>query len=124
MKESCAASSWKDCSFPTLAAAFIPPQAWEEIYTPEVALSRAMNQKQVLLNRIRVCDFVLTESALYLDTHPDDAQALEFYHKHLAMRQQAMEEYSKQYGTLVRTQPHSTEHWDWVDNPWPWEKGE
>lgn len=40
MKESCAASSWKDCSFPTLAAAFIPPQAWEEIYTPEVALSR------------------------------------------------------------------------------------
>lgn len=83
-----------------------------------------MNQKQVLLNRIRVCDFVLTESALYLDTHPDDAQALEFYHKHLAMRQQAIEEYSKQYGTLVRTQPHSTEHWDWVDNPWPWEKGE
>ena len=76
-----------------------------------------MNQKQVLLNRIRVCAFVLTESALYLDTHPDDAQALEFYHKHLAMRQQAMEEYSKQYGTLVRTQPHSTEHWDWVDNP-------
>ena len=40
MKESCAASSWKDCSFPTLAAAFIPPQAWEEIYTPEVALRR------------------------------------------------------------------------------------
>lgn len=37
MKESCAASSWKDCSFPTLAAAFIPPQAWEEIYTPEVS---------------------------------------------------------------------------------------
>ena len=40
MKESCAASSWKDCPFPTLAAAFIPPQAWEDIYTPEVALSR------------------------------------------------------------------------------------
>ncbi len=83
-----------------------------------------MNQKQVLLHRIQVCDFVLTETALYLDTHPEDSQALEFYQKHLAMRQQAMEEYSKQYGTLVRTQPHSTDRWDWVDNPWPWERGE
>ena len=40
MKESCAASSWKDCPFPTLAAAFIPPQTWEDLYAPEVALNR------------------------------------------------------------------------------------
>ena len=40
MKEFCAASSWKDCPFPTLAAVFIPPKAREDIYTPEVALIR------------------------------------------------------------------------------------
>ncbi len=40
MKQQNAATSWEGCPFPTLAAAFIPPQSWEEIYTPEVALSR------------------------------------------------------------------------------------
>lgn len=40
MKQSNDGSAWKECPFPTLAAAFIPPQSWEEIYTPEVALSR------------------------------------------------------------------------------------
>ena len=83
-----------------------------------------MADRSALLQKMNETSFLLDDLRLYLDTHPDDAQALEFYHKHLAMRQQAMEEYSKQYGTLVRTQPHSTEHWDWVDNPWPWEKGE
>ena len=47
------------------------------------------NERQVLLNRVQVCDFVLLETALFLDSHPDDQQALAHYRKHLEMRKAA-----------------------------------
>ena len=53
-----------------------------------------MNEKKMLLSRIATCDFVLTETALFLDTHPECAEALAFYKKHLEMRKKAAEEYS------------------------------
>ena len=48
-----------------------------------------MDDKKSLLMRIMTCDFILTETALFLDSHPNCADALAFYQKHLAMRNTA-----------------------------------
>ncbi len=80
-----------------------------------------MNNKNVLLKRLKICDFVLTETALYLDTHPEDKDALDYYNKHLNMRNETLDEYTRKYGTILRDKPQSEDKWDWVDNPWPWE---
>ena len=42
------------------------------------------NDKARLLREIQLCTFLLTEANLYLDTHPDDQDALKFYEKHAA----------------------------------------
>ena len=40
-----------------------------------------MDDRKVLLNRVRICDFVLQEIALFLDNNPQNKEALECYQK-------------------------------------------
>ena len=83
-----------------------------------------MDDKQVLLNRIQICDFVLTEVNLYLDTHPNDKAALDYYKKHLDMRNEAHALYVKKYGPLTSGDYDGGPTWNWVDGPWPWQIAE
>ena len=52
------------------------------------------NDRNMLLHRIQVCDFVLHETALFLDSHPNHKEALEYFRKHAAMAQAAKMEYT------------------------------
>ena len=76
-----------------------------------------MNQKQVLLNRIRVCDFVLTESALYLDTHPTDAEAFTLYQSYAALLEQGRKAFLEQIGPLNQTDSALDSSYTWVCSP-------
>lgn len=79
--------------------------------------------RQQLLHRVQVCSFVLVETGLFLDTHPDCAEALAFYQKHLEMKRQAEQEYIQKFGPLSATDYNGGPTWQWVDDPWPWERG-
>ena len=60
-----------------------------------------MNQarnRQELLSWINKVSFMAYDMALYLDTHPDDQQALEFFQKYSQMRRQALSNYASQFG--------------------------
>ena len=80
-----------------------------------------MNEQKKLLSRIATCDFILTETALFLDTHPDCSEALDFYRKHLEMRKKAAEEYTEKYGMLRHEDYIGQNKWQWTEGPWPWE---
>ena len=80
-----------------------------------------MDNRKALLSRIVTCDFILDETALFLDTHPESAEALAFYQKHLEMRKTAAEEYAKKYGMLTHGDYNGQNSWQWVEGPWPWE---
>ena len=80
-----------------------------------------MENKNTLLMRIMTCDFILAETALLLDSHPDCADALSFYQKHLAMRKEAAEEYAQKYGMLTHGDYSGQTNWQWTEGPWPWE---
>ena len=80
-----------------------------------------MNERKTLLSRIATCDFVLLETALFLDTHPDCAEALAFYKKHLEMRKKAEEEYTEKFGMLMHKDYAGQNTWQWTEGPWPWE---
>ena len=45
--------------------------------------------KKALLHEIRVCTFALIEAKLFLDSHPDDRQAIAFYREHRATLNQS-----------------------------------
>lgn len=81
-----------------------------------------MNPKDKLLRVIQMYGFALDEIRLYLDTHPDCQEALEYYHKYNALKKSAVEEYNRLYGPLTSGQVQSHTRWTWVQEPWPWER--
>ena len=81
-----------------------------------------MSRRELLMKRLQMYDFVLVETGLFLDSHPDSADALAHYQKYRKLREEALDEYTKNYGTVSRNHPKNPEVWDWVEEPWPWEK--
>ena len=63
----------------------------------------------------------MTDTGLYLDTHPDDAKALEYYEKMRKIRNEAAAEYNRLYGPLRAEDTCTDKRWSWTDGPWPWQ---
>lgn len=79
-----------------------------------------MNKKQ-LLQWIDQVSFAVIEITLYLDTHPDDKEALAFFDKYIEERRRAVGIYCKQYGPLVIDCIDNSNPWCWATDPMPWE---
>ena len=80
-----------------------------------------MNREQ-LLHWISLTKFACVDSALYLDTHPCDMEAIEYFKEHVEFYNEALAEYSKSYGPLTLAHAHHCDtYWDWVNQPWPWQ---
>lgn len=80
-----------------------------------------MNQQQ-LLEWIGLTKFACVDASLFLDTHPDDAEAIRYFQEYNRLYLEAMNEYARAYGplTIAHAQQCGT-WWDWVDQPWPWQ---
>ena len=77
-----------------------------------------------LLNWIDFVSFAVDDVKLFLDTHPHHQEALAYFEEYKCLRNKALHEYAKYYGPLtVDTADTSSKHWDWVCDPWPWQKG-
>ena len=74
-----------------------------------------------LLHAIQMYDFYLYELNLYLDTHPNDSQALSLFKKYTALKNSSYETYIEKYGPITANQS-TGECFNWVNNPWPWER--
>jgi len=71
---------------------------------------------------IQQVSFVLYETALYLDTHPDCRPALEYFNRYNTRLRELKEKYQSRYGSLtIFGQKDCSDQWQWVKTPWPWE---
>ncbi len=79
--------------------------------------------RESLLAWINQVSFAVNEMTLYLDTHPDDEDALAFFREKLKMRQEALETYARFYGplTIDTANDNMSRSFQWVQQPWPWE---
>lgn len=75
-----------------------------------------------LMRAIQMYDFYLYELNLYLDTHPYDRQALDLFKKYNGLRESAYEAYTSKYGPITADRSSTDERFNWVDDPWPWER--
>lgn len=80
-----------------------------------------MNDRQKLMWRISMAGFAIDDVKLFLDTHPCDKAALEFYEKFRDTKKQLEKEHTAQYGPLRADAVPVSDRWTWADNPWPWE---
>ena len=80
-----------------------------------------MNQKEQLLTNIGIVSFTMVDLALYLDTHPYDAKAMEYYNHYNKLYKQFMKEFSQKFYPLTMAEADSNREWRWGAAPLPWE---
>lgn len=80
-----------------------------------------MNDKNKLLKMIQTYSFALNETALYLDAHPNCRSALRHYKNYRDKLVEATRLYEEKFGMISICGANSYEHWQWVNEPWPWE---
>ena len=82
-----------------------------------------MHEKQKLLSMIRKYDFVLYELQLYLDTHPSDQKAMEYFNHYARIKTQIEREFARDHYPLRKDLAESSRDWRWGSAPLPWEGG-
>ncbi|MFB9327492.1 spore coat protein CotJB [Paenibacillus aurantiacus] len=74
------------------------------------------------LLELQQLDFALVELNLYLDTHPNDMQAVTQYNQLAQQRKQCAIHFEHQYGPLMNFGHSFSKYpWQWVESPWPWQ---
>ena len=85
-------------------------------------LGSANGERAALLSKIQKLSFAKIESQLFLDTHPECRQALEYFKDVVKNLKAAREEYAAKYGPIGTTDIEG-DRWTWVDGVWPWHTG-
>ena len=80
-----------------------------------------MNERNKLLCEIRAQRFAADDSALFLDTHPQNKAALRYIAARRAQLAALTDRYQAQFGPLTAQTPQVYDSWKWVEGPWPWE---
>ena len=83
---------------------------------------KRMNQKE-LYEWIMMLGFCAVDMMLYLDTHPDDEEALNYFNQCNTLYNAAKQSYQDQFGLLNAFSEQERFSWDWNTAPMPWEGG-
>lgn len=79
--------------------------------------------RQELLRSVQELSFACLDMNLYLDNHPDDKKAINTYNSLCTQFMQARCAYENKYGPLTNFGYSPSKYpWQWVSNPWPWDK--
>ncbi|MDO4555063.1 MAG: spore coat protein CotJB [Lachnospiraceae bacterium] len=77
--------------------------------------------KKKLLYYINAVSFAVDDSKLFLDTHPDNKEALEYFDNYNKARNRALNEYAACFGPLTIATAVCDRSYEWANQPWPWE---
>lgn len=75
-----------------------------------------MTERDKMLKALSAADFAVWEMHLYLDTHPDDCEALEIYEEYKSKAAQCRAVFEERFGPLSDASGRA-----WVCDPWPWQ---
>lgn len=75
-----------------------------------------------MLRKISALDFYIIDLGLYLNTHPNDKEALTKYNESVRQVNSLKKEFTQSYGMLLANSSESRHPWQWIEGPWPWQK--
>jgi spore coat protein JB len=75
-----------------------------------------------LLDYIDAVSFAMIDTSMYLDTHPDDREAIAHFQKYQSARKKALKEYSQYFEPLTMDTAEVTDTFTWATTKWPWMK--
>ncbi|MBE6636747.1 MAG: spore coat protein CotJB [Ruminococcaceae bacterium] len=79
----------------------------------------AMSRKE-LWDAIGSVSFAMDELRLFLDTHPDCAEALSLFSEYSNARHELLVRYTQTFGPLDSYTPGTENGWTWNCGPMPW----
>ena len=82
-----------------------------------------MNQKEQMFHDIGIVDFVLTDLTQFLDTHPNNREALEYFNHYSRIKHQMVKDFSRRFFPITRDLAECDREWKWGAAPLPWEGG-
>lgn len=81
--------------------------------------------RRELMEQINEVSFAVNDVQLFLNTHPNNEDALEYFDEFQRCRNHALREYARYYGplTIDTLDADETDRWTWIHSPWPWQEG-
>ncbi|HKM03647.1 MAG TPA: spore coat protein CotJB [Lachnospiraceae bacterium] len=80
------------------------------------------NEQQEMIHEISIVDFVLVEMTLYLDTHPMESEAIDYFNHYCKIKNKLLKEFAaKFYPLTLSTADVYSKEWKWALAPLPWE---
>ncbi len=76
---------------------------------------------KTLYARLQKLDFAIVELALYLDSYPDNAAALDYYQRLITERETVAQAYKQGCGPMTIMDNKNPALWEWGQSPWPWQ---
>lgn len=83
-------------------------------------MNTGMENKSRENERMSAVSFALDDLRLYLDTHPEDEEALRLYGNYSEERNKLLAERKDFSGSVNAYEPNLTNGWDWNAGPMPW----
>ena len=74
-----------------------------------------------MLHDISIVDFTLVELTLFLDTHQDCQEAIEYFNYYSRIKAKMLQEYSSAFEPLTKEYAAVNNKWKWNNGPLPWE---
>lgn len=80
------------------------------------------NEREKDLYKLQEMAFAAHDINLYLDTHPNDSNAIRLYNDYNRQEQMLNNAYERKYGPvdLSDNEGLSMTPWAWIKEPWPW----
>lgn len=86
-------------------------------------MGKSSTNRKNLLRKIQEVEFACIELNLFLDTHPDNEQALCDFNNFSEELMNLKNIYETKYGPLIHFGfSPSRFPWQWIESPWPWEE--
>ncbi len=79
------------------------------------------NNRAMMMRRVQQTGLAMDDARLYLDTHPCDMGAITYFRHMSDLHQQAVTDFSTQWGPITSKESNDMEYWTWINDPWPWE---
>lgn len=103
--------------FPALNKPFfaVEESPYETLITPEEAGSQ-QGQREQLMKQISAISFALDDTVLYLDTHPEESEALNLRKSLIEQRKKLLKDFDMNFYALTKDCEGC-----WGEGPMPWE---
>ena len=73
------------------------------------------------LQELQAANFAITELGLYLDTHADDAEAVQLFNEYVEQYELLRQQMADGGFALTQTEAAMCGRYTWLDDPWPWD---